>query len=333
MEFTELAAMAGAHAEARALQVALKLGIFELLVQQASQAANEIAASLGTDRRATMLLANAMVALGLLDKHEDNYRLSSTAYRYLVKSSPEYLGGMILFDEAIFPYWVTLEDSVRSGTSARSPDMFQSAPEDTERFIRAMDSLTRARGDAAWVAEHLDLAGIRTVADLGGGPGTYLAAIVQRHQKVRGAVWDLPATLKVTRRILAEREPQIMARIELLEVDYLKAPLPGPVDAVFMSNIVHSEQERDNASLMAKCFDAIAPGGLIALKDHVMNGDLTDPRAGAIFSLYLLLMTRGRDYSFDEIAGWLSAAGFIDTKMHRLPNPPFTSSLVTARRP
>jgi len=84
---------------------------------------------------------------------------------------------------------------------------------------------------------------------------------------------------------------------------------------------------------MAKCFDAIAPGGLIALKDHVMNRDLTDPRAGAVFSLYLLLTTRGRDYSFDEIAGWLSAAGFIDTKMHRLPSPPFTSSLVTARRP
>jgi SAM-dependent methyltransferase len=332
MEFAELAAMAGAHAEARAIQVALKLGIFELLAQS-SQDENAIAAALGTDRRATMLLANGMVALGLLEKHDGTYRLSGAADRYLVKSSPEYLGSMILFDEAIFPYWATLEDSIRSGASARSPDMFQSAPEDTERFIRAMDSLTRARGDAEWVADHLDLAGVRTIADLGGGPGTYLAAIVRRHSKVRGAVWDLPATLKVTRRILAEREPEVMARIELLEVDYLKGPLPGPVDAVFMSNIVHSEQETDNARLMAKCFDAIAPGGLIALKDHVMNRDLTDPRAGAIFSLYLLLTTRGRDYSLDEIAGWLTAAGFIDIKIHNLPNPPFTSSLVTARRP
>jgi 3-hydroxy-5-methyl-1-naphthoate 3-O-methyltransferase len=332
MEFAELAAMAGAHAEARAIQVALKLGIFELLAR-GSQDQNAIAAALGTDRRATMLLANGMVALGLLEKRDGTYRLSGAADRYLVKSSPEYLGGMILFDEAIFPYWATLEDSIRSGASARSPDMFQSAPEDTERFIRAMDSLTRARGDAAWVADHLDLAGVRTIADLGGGPGTYLAAIVRRHSKVRGAVWDLPATLKVTRRILTEREPEVMARIELLEVDYLKGPLPGSVDAVFMSNIVHSEQETDNARLMAKCFDAIAPGGLIALKDHVMNRDLTDPRAGAIFSLYLLLATRGRDYSFDEIAGWMTAAGFIDIKIHKLPNPPFTSSLVTARRP
>jgi SAM-dependent methyltransferase len=332
MEFAELAAMAGAHAEARAIQVALKLGIFELLAQ-GSQAEIAIADTLGTDRRATMLLANAMVALGLLEKHGGNYRLSGAAGRYLVKSSPEYLGGMILFDEAIFPYWAKLEDSIRSGASARPPDMFQSAPEDTERFIRAMDSLTRGRGDAAWVADHLDLAGIRTIADLGGGPGTYLAAILKQDLKIRGAIWDLPATLKVTRTILAEREPELTERIELLEVDYRKARLPGPVDAVFMSNIVHSEQEADNSNLMAKCFAAIAPGGLIALKDHVMNRDLTDPRAGAVFSLYLLLTTRGRDYSFDEIAGWLTAAGFIDTKVDTLPNPPFTSSLVTARRP
>jgi len=324
--------MAGAHAEARAIQVALKLGVFELLALE-SLNESEMAGTLGTDQRGTMLLANAMVALGLLEKHGGNYRLSGAADRYLVKSSPEYLGGMILFDEAIFPYWAKLEDSVRSGAAARSPDMFQSAPEDTERFIRAMDSLTRARGDAAWVADHLDLAGVRTIADLGGGPGTYLAAILRRHLQIQGAIWDLPATLKVTRRILDEREPDVTARIELLEVDYLKAPLPGPADAVFMSNIVHSEQEADNNRLMARCFDAIAPGGLIVLKDHVMNRELTDPRAGAVFSLYLLLTTRGRDYSFDEIAGWLSAAGFIDTKMQRLPSPPFTSSLVTARRP
>lgn len=324
--------MAGAHAEARAIQVALKLGIFEELARK-SQNESEIAGSLGTNQRATMLLANAMVAIGLLEKHEGTYRLSAAAHRYLVQSSPEYLGGMILFDEAIFPCWTTLEASVRSGASARSPDMFQSAPDDTERFIRAMDSLTRARGDAAWVADHLDLAGVRTIADLGGGPGTYLAAILRQHLKIRGAIWDLPATLKVTRRILAEREPDVRARIELLQVDYLKATLPGPVDAVFMSNIVHSEQEADNAHLMAKCFEAIAPGGLIALKDHVMSRDLTHPRAGAIFSLYLLLTTRGRDYSFDEISGWLGAAGFIDIKMYTLPNPPFTSSLVTARRP
>lgn len=332
MEFAELAAIAGGHAEARAIQTALKLGFFELL-SEGPRDARAIAAARKTDPRATLLLANAMVALGLFESGQGTYRITGPAERFLVKSSPEYLGGLILFDEDIFQHWVRLEDAVRSGRAVRSPDMFQSDPADTERFIRAMDSLTRARGDATWVAEHLDLDGFATIADLGGGPGTYLAAILRSRPMMCGAIWDLPASLKVARRVLEERERDVIQRIDLVEVDYLRTALPGPVDAIFMSNIIHSENEADNARLIAACFAALRAGGLVAIKDHVMNRDLTEPRAGAIFALYLLLTTRGRDYSFEEIAGWLTAAGFVDIKIQALPSPQFTSSLVTARKP
>ena len=72
---------------------------------------------------------------------------------------------------------------------------------------------------------------------------------------------------------------------------------------------------------------------MLIIKDHIMNADLTEPRAGAIFALYLLLATRGRDYSFDEVSAWLRAAGFVDIRLEVLPSPPFTSSMVIARKP
>ncbi len=331
MEFPELAGMAGGHAEARAIQTALKLGMFEAVGERPLDG-QSLAARLGTDPRATALLASAMAALGLLSIEAGRYVLTDSSRRFLLKSSPEYLGGMILFDEAVFPYWARLEDSIRSGRPARAPDMFQSDPGDTERFIRAMDSLARARGDARWVAEHLELDGIDSIADLGGGPGTYVAAILRRRDRMRGAIWDLPATLAVARRVLDEREPDLLERIDLVEVDYLRDRLPGPVGAIFMSNIIHSENEADNARLMGQCFEALRPGGMLVIKDHVMNREMTEPRAGAVFSLYLLLMTRGRDYSFEEIAGWLGAAGFGGISLVPLPAPPFSSSLVIARK-
>jgi SAM-dependent methyltransferase len=332
MDFSTIAGMAGGHAEARAIQIALKLGIFASLDAQAL-APGELASAIGCDPRATAILANALVALGLLHRVDDRYRLDPSAQRFLVESSPEYLGGMILFDAELWNEWGRLEDSIRTGAPARTPDMFQSTPAATARFIRAMDSLVRARGDDRWTAEHLDLRGARTIADLGGGPGTYLAAFLRRYPDLRGAVWDLPATLEVARTILNDRAPATLSRIELRAVDYLASELPGPVDAIFMSNIIHSENEAVNGALIAKCFQALAPGGLIAIKDHIMNRDLTEPAAGAVFSLYLLLTTRGRDYSFDETAGWLGAAGFAEIQMTTLPSPPFTSSIVSARKP
>jgi SAM-dependent methyltransferase len=332
MDFSKIAGLAGGHAEARAIQVALKLGIFERL-SVGPFAADGLAAAIESESRATAILCDALTALGLLRKIDRRYHLDQAAQRFLVKASPEYLGGMILFDGALWDEWGRLEASIRTGAPVRRPDMFQSSPAATEGFIRAMDSLVRARGDDRWTAEHLDLGFASSMADLGGGPGTYLVEFLRRFRNLRGAIWDLPATLEVAQRILSERAPAMLGRIDLREVDYLAGELPGPVDVIFMSNIVHSENEPVNEALIAKCFRALNPGGLLAVKDHIMDRDLIEPVAGAVFSLYLLLTTRGRDYSFDETTGWLQTAGFTDIRLTSLPSPPFTSSVVTARKP
>src|SRR5579872_1115088 len=323
--------MAGGHAEARAIQVALKLGLFETLATVALDEAS-LARHINADVHATGLLANALAALGLLDKRDGAFSLTDASRRYLLRDCAEYLGGMILFDGALWEVWGRLEDTIRSGKPARTPDMFQSAPEDTARFIRAMDSLVRARGDAIWVAENLDLGSVRSIADLGGGPGTYVAAMLKRWAHLHASIWDLPATLEVAREVLAEREPTVQDRIGLVNVNYLKDQLPRDADAIFMSNIIHSEAERTNAELMKKCFDALNPGGMLIVKDHIMNRELTEPAAGAVFALYLMLTTHGRDFSFDEVCSWMRDAGFRNIEKRALPSPPFTSSMVIAHK-
>lgn len=332
MDFAELAALASGHAEARAIQTALKLEIFEVL-ESAPLEEGALAEAVRADRRATALIANAMASLGLLEKRNNRYSLTEASRRYLLRSSADYFGGLILFDEAIFQTWTNLEQTIRSGAPARATDMFQNRPEETERFIRAMDSLTRARGDPVYVADRLDLSRVSRLGDIGGGPGTYSVAMLRRWPHLRAAIYDLPATLEVARRILREREPEALERIELVRFDYLYDEIPARCGALFMSNIIHSEDETDNVQILRKCFRALEPGGMLIVKDHIMNADLTEPRAGAIFALYLLLTTRGRDYSFDEVSRWLRDAGFVDVRHEALPSPPFTSSMVIARKP
>jgi SAM-dependent methyltransferase len=279
-----------------------------------------------------MLLGNALVALQLLRKDSRRYSLTEISQRYLLEASPEYLGGMILFDTGLWDAWGQLESSIRSGQPARIPDMFQSHPEETARFIRAMDSLVRARGDARWTAEHLDLSDARSIVDLGGGPGTYLIEFLRRWPQAHGAIYDLQPTLEVARRLLTARESWALPRLAFREVDYRLGELPGPVDVIFMSNIIHSENEATNVELIGKTFQALAPGGRVIIKDHIMDADLVEPTAGAVFALYLLLVTRGRDYSFDEIAEWMRAAGFAEIMLAQLPSPPFSSSIIAARK-
>jgi SAM-dependent methyltransferase len=332
VDFARLMGMAGGHAEARAIQTALKLQFFEALKVERLDS-DALAAATNCEPRSTMILANALVALGLLGKNVGKYSLSEGARRFLLESSPEYVGGMILFDEALWSTWGKLDESIRNGQPARALDMYQSDPDETGRFIRAMDSLVRARGDAIWTAEHLDLSWAKTIADLGGGPGTYLIEFLRCSPGLRGILFDLPATLEVTRKILDERGTAFQTRITLHELDYNHVEIPGPFDVIFMSNVIHSENEAANSRLIAKCFRALEPGGLLVIKDHIMDGELTVPAAGAVFSLYLLLTTRGRDYRFAEVTEWLDDAGFADMRVETLPDPPFSSSIVMARKP
>src|SRR5882757_3283690 len=136
MDFSQLAAMAGGHAEARAIQVALKLGVFEHFAQGPCDA-DALAAALKADRRAVGVLADALAATDLLAKAENQYHLTDISRQFLIKASAEYLGDLILFDEALFETWARLEQTIRTGAPARTPDMFQVKPEETDRFIRA----------------------------------------------------------------------------------------------------------------------------------------------------------------------------------------------------
>jgi hypothetical protein len=76
----------------------------------------------------------------------------------------------------------------------------------------------------------------------------------------------------------------------------------------------------------------LRPGGRIVIKDHILDDSLTHPAGGAVFSLQMLLCTRGRDYSFGEVHGWLEAAGLTQIE-ERVLAAPLTSSLVTAVKP
>lgn len=329
MDFSDLAKLASGHAEARIVQVAVSLGLFDLLKDTELDAVS-IAASIQAEPRATDLLLNALTALGLLRKNNHFFSLREVAAAYLVRSSAKFLGDMILFESSLWDCWGDLEKTVRSGKPARVPDMYQGDAQATERFIRAMHSLVQARGDAEILANMLELSRVRDLLDVGSGPGTYPIHLCRRFPGLRAAIFDLPGTLKITENFV--RESGLKDRIRLITGDYRTDPIPGKYQMVFLSNIIHAESGEDNERLMAKLFQCLEPGGRIVIKDHILDDALTHPPVGAIFAMLMLLTTeQGRCYSFREVREWLEKAGFKRVAETALPSP-LISSLVTAER-
>jgi SAM-dependent methyltransferase len=329
MNFSQIMALASGHAEARILQTAVSLGIFETL-QSVPQTAQEVASKLHLEPKATELLLNALAALEVLDKDRESFSLSDLAKPYLLRSSPRYLGGMILFEDLSWQSWGKLPEAIRTGKPARPANMYQEDASETEIFINAMDSLVKARGDTDAVAKAVDWRQVEDLLDVGSGPATYPIALCGWFSNMRAAIFDLPGTLKSTERYV--RAAAMADRITLIAGDYRKDPIPGKYDAVFLSNIIHGEDHQQNAALLAKLSRNLKPSGRIIIKDHILDESRANPAVGAIFSLLMLLTTAGgRCYSFGEIKNWLESAGISRIEQIDLPAP-LTSSLVIGTR-
>jgi SAM-dependent methyltransferase len=329
-QFSALAKLASGHAEARIIQTAVQLGIFDAIEDRAIDAAT-IAANLNLEPRATELLLNALAALKLTKKSADRFSLTRVSSRYLRRASPEYLGGMILFDASLWHCWEHLSDAVRTGKPVRPADMYQEDPEETGVFISAMDSLVKARGDAEIVADRYPWDTVEDLLDIGSGPATYPIFLCREYPHLRATIFDLPKTLQITEGYAIKAG--LNDRLRLVAGDYRKDEICGSYDVVFLSNIIHAESYEQNQSLMNKLYPVVTPGGHIIVKDHILERNRTAPPVGAIFSLLMLLTTlSGRCYGFDEVKSWMENAGFTDVAQMALPTP-LNSALVLGRRP
>jgi len=329
-EFLALAKLASGHVEARIIQTAVELGIFDAIEDVAIDAAS-IAARLNLEPRATELLLNALTALKLTKKSADRFSLTKVSSKYLRRAAPEYLGGMLLFDGSLWHCWEHLSEAVRTGKPVRPADMYQEQPQETAVFISAMDSLVKARGDADVVGKYYPWETVRELLDIGSGPGTYPIALCRKYPQLRATIFDLPRTLQITERYATKAG--LKDRLRLIAGDYRIDEISGSYDVVFLSNIIHAESYEQNQSLIAKLYNVVRAGGHLIIKDHMLERNRTDPPVGAIFSLLMLLTTvSGRCYGFDEVKSWMENAGFTDVRQIALPAP-LNSALVLGRRP
>jgi predicted O-methyltransferase YrrM len=326
---SELPAILGkarAFWEARVLMTAAELDVFSHLAD-APKTSAQVSRELSSDQRATEALLNALVGLGLLVKTENAFRVKPGFEKALSSSAPETVLPVIRHMAQLWSSWGQLTEIVREGSAGPSVDSFERDEEGTAAFIGAMHAI--GLGLARSVVERLDLSGHRNMIDVGGGSGVYTIAVLRAAPQMRATIFDRPLVTDIARRKLAQED--LTDRVALVSGDFYVDALPGGHDLALLSAIIHQNDAEQNIALYRKIFDALLPGGAIAVRDFVMSEDHTTPADGAVFAINMLVNTPGGStYSFEEISEDLEAAGFVDAKLlHRGA----MDSLVTARKP
>ncbi len=311
--------------ESRILLTAFELGVFTAIGDECRSSA-EVAGDIGCDERATDRLMNALCALDFLQKESGRFTNTPSARHYLVEGTPDYLAG-IMHSVNMWDSWSTLTRAVRQGGAISRPHVNERGEEWLSAFIAAMH--TRATGTADEIVASLDLSGVDSVLDVGGGSGAYSMAFVRATDNITATVFDLPNVIPITRTFI-EAEG-LSERIETVIGDYSTDSLGSGFDLIFLSAIVHSNSPESNRELVRKCADALNPGGQVIVQDFIMEEERTSPPHGAIFALNMLVGTEtGDTYTESEIGEWMEEAGLTDIVRQ---DTDFRSTRIIGRKP
>lgn len=302
----KLLALGYAYWPPRILHAAFGLGVFQALGNQALTA-DTLARRLKANPRGLGLLLNALAGMGLLKKKGNQFSNSSATRFFFLPGEEAYIGDFVKLQQSSWEGWSDLEESVRTGKAYRRPPFLENAKQSVRDFTRAMHNT--ALGHAPVLAKRVSLRGRKYLLDVGGGSGAFSVYFLKANPRLKATVFDLPGTIPFTRQITAKYG--LKDRLVFQKGDFLRDPIKGRYDAVFISHIIHGLSEKENRLLMRKIYDALEPGGEILIQDFFLNRNLTAPLFPALFSLNMLLHTpQGRSYSFFEAEEWLRAAGF-----------------------
>ena len=199
-----------------------------------------------------------------------------------------------------------LEQSVRTGRQAQflgdAGGLFGylgAHPDQLSVFDEAMTAKSYA--DISAILDAVDFSRHGTIADVAGGRGHLLQAILDRHRNVRGVLFELP-------QVAAEVASSPDGRMKVVAGDFFVGGLPS-VELTLLMQVIHDWADADALKILDSVAAAAKPGSTLMLFEVIVA-----EHAGDDYSKWLdvtmLAVTGGRERTAAEYERLLDQAGY-----------------------
>jgi hypothetical protein len=296
--------IAEAYLNSRCLHVAADLGVADVVGDE-PVAVEDVAGILGVDASALGRVLRHLASLGVFHVaagrvgHNDASRLLRTGDESGLLPLTRLLGMRIIWDSV-----GSLDHAVRTGrpgASFEDPAGFfgylDAHPDESEVYDRGMTAMTVRR--IARTVPHYDFSSFEVIADIGGGRGHLLGAVLDTAPGTRGILFDRALDL--------EGAPSD-DRIERRSGDFFTGPMPS-ADCYLLSNIVHDWSDEDALTILRGLRDAAPDGATLLLFEFVLPEDAGEFDASDI-DVSMLALVGGRERTLAEYADLLEQTGW-----------------------
>jgi len=332
--------IAAGYQVSKSLFAAVELNIFNCLSEK-GKPIKQLSSELKLPSRSLFRLLGVCTACGLLEKKGGKYYNSTAAERFLVESKPEYIGDFCKANNKfLYDSWGKIEEVIKSdkfhpvfGGKGDTIDRVAVDPKIVRVSHKAQHNYSI--NPAKELAQKFDFSKYKSLLDLGGGSGILSVAAVKKYPHLTATVFDFKPVCDIAKEIIAEHGVQ--KRVKTHPGNIIKDELPKGADLILISGILDGYDADGCYAMIKKAYDYLPKGGGIILKESIVKDDRTGPLFPAIFSLALLMETRGGDSrSKGEMSGWLKKAGFRGIKftpLHDISGSFRALGIVTAKKP
>jgi hypothetical protein len=217
--------------------------------------------------------------------------------------------------------WSSLLSAARSGKPAYHEVFGRPFWEDLQAHPKIAESFDELMGPGHGTPDPNVLVSggwesVRTIVDVGGGPGSLLAEILKAHPSVRGILVDLPGTVARSAEVFAQAG--VADRVTTRGQSFFDA-LPAGGDLYLLKSILADWPDGDAQAILQRCAEAARPHGRVIALSGVAPDEDGPPPA----ELLMLVLVGGKGRTLTEFRGLARSAGLDVIASGRSPSGRF----------
>jgi predicted O-methyltransferase YrrM len=316
----QLALKIAAYHDAALLHAAIVLGLPERM-EQRGVPADTLAAERGLSAPHLHRLLRGLASLGICAEAPDGTFALTPEGRCLLPGAWLRQKVQIVVAQYWRP-WANLAASITTAKPAFEQIFGQNVVDWRRDHAEAgalFDSYLaqEAHAQAPDIVAALDLSGVESVADLGGGHGGLLAGLLQAHPDLRGILFDRPHRIEAALPFL--QAEGVADRVERIGGDLLTAIQVG-ADLYLLAGVLQQWDDAKARAILANCRKAMRQGARLAVVERLLPEQAVDDPAAIMLDLHMMAITGGRVRGLAEFAAMLSETGFARAKATPTPS-------------
>jgi hypothetical protein len=306
-----------AYHESALLYAAVKLGLPDRMAA-GPLTGEALAAALGVSAPHLFRLLRGLTILGICEERTDQIFALTQAGQSLRSGSPSRLAEKVqIVVEQYWQPWADLLSCLNTGKPAFAQVFGMSVfdwralnPEQGALFDIYVAKETLAQADPIIAA--LDFSGVRTVADIGGGYGGLLAAILQAHPHLAGILFEKPHTIEAAGSFL--RSQGVTEHVTLAGGD-VSTGISVQADLYLLKDVLQQWEDQEARAILANCRKAMPNGARLVIVELLLPERANDDPAAIMLDLHMMTITGGHARSLAQFAALLADADLAVSKV------------------